>query len=109
MAKAPDMEGIEKLLKTPPIFDLTSGLTYKNLSDLVKTEKGGNRGYGVNVYDGGELLKGSPFPSYTKAALALGNINISSIISKKIDTNKLYKQRFKFESAYIDSDTTNCN
>lgn len=109
MAKAPDMVGIKKLLKTPPIFDLTSGLTYKILSDLVKTEKGGNRGYGVNVYDGEELLKGSPFPSYTKAALALGNINISSIISKKIDTNKLYKQRFKFESAYINSDIISCN
>lgn len=109
MAKAPNMEEIEKLLKTPPIFDLTSGLAYKNLSDSAKTEKGGHRGYGVNVYDGGELLKGSPFPSYTKAALAMGNINISSVISKKIDTNKLYKQRFKFESAFIDRDTTNCN
>lgn len=111
MAKAPDMEGIKKLLKTPPIFDLTSGLTYKILSDLEKIslQKGGNRGYGVNVYDGEELLKGSPFPSYTKAALALGNINISSIISKKIDTNKLYKQRFKFESACINSDTISCN
>lgn len=64
---------------------------------------------GVNVYDKGVLLKGSPFPSYTKAALALGNINISSIISKKIDTDKFYKQRFKFESAYSDADITNCN
>lgn len=109
MAKAPNMEEIAKLLKTPPIFDLTSGLAYKNFSDLAKTEKGGHIGYGVNVYDGGELLKGSPFPSYTKAALALGNINISSVISKKIDTNKLYKQRFKFESAFIDHDITNCN
>jgi hypothetical protein len=103
------MEVIEKLLKTPPIFNLTSGLAYKTLSDLAKTEKGGPRGYGVNVYDGGELLKGSPFPSYTKAALAMGNINISSVISKKIDTNKLYKRRFKFESAFINRDTTNCN
>lgn len=109
IAKAPDMEGIEKLLKTPPVFDLTSGLGYKNLSDLAKVEKGGHKGYGVNVYDGGELLKGSPFPSYTKAALAMGNINISSMISKKIDTNKLYKQRFRFESAFIDSNITNCN
>ena len=44
MAKAPDMEGIKKLLKRPPIFDLTSGLTYKiwrSATDLVKTEKGG--------------------------------------------------------------------
>lgn len=104
IAKAPNMEEIEKLLNTPPIFDLSSGLTYKNLSDLVKTKNKGSIGYGVNVYDKGELLKGSPFPSYTKAALALGNINISSVISKKIDSNKLYKNRYKFES-----DITNCN
>lgn len=103
------MEVMEKLLKTPPIFDLTSGLAYKNLSDLAKTEKEGHKGYGVNVYDRGELLKGSPFPSYTKAGLFLGNINISSVISKKIDTNKLYKQRFRFESAFINRDITNCN
>lgn len=103
------MEEITKLLNTPPIFDLTSGLAYKNLSDFAKTEKRGELGYGVNVYDRGELLKDSPFPSYTKAALALGNINISSVISKKIDTNKLYKQRFRFESAFIHCDITNCN
>ena len=109
IAKAPNMNEIENLLKTPPIFDLTSGLGYKNLSDLAKTEKRGYAGYSVNVYDRGNLLKGSPFPSYTKAAFALGNINISSVISKKIDTNKLYKERFIFESAFINTDITNCN
>ncbi len=30
-----------------------------------------------------KLVKGSPFSSYTQAALAMGNINISSVISKK--------------------------
>jgi hypothetical protein len=53
----------------------------------------------VNVYDNGELVEGSPFSSYTQAALALGNINISSVISKKIDTDKLYKGRYRFESS----------
>ena len=51
------------------------------------------------MYYNGKLVKGSPFSSYTQAALALGNINISSVISKKIDTDKLYKQRYKFESS----------
>lgn len=54
---------------------------------------------GVNVYDNGKLVQGSPFSSYTQAALALGNINVSSVISKKIDTDKLYKGRYKFESS----------
>jgi len=89
------------LLSTPAIFDLTSGLSYKYLSDKVKTKKGGYVGYAVNVYDQGVIIKGSPFPSYTKAALSMGNINISSVISKKIDTNKLYKNRFIFESVLV--------
>lgn len=103
MGKAPNINETQKLLNTPPVFDLTSGLSYKYLSDLTKIQKGGYKGFGVNVYDQGKLIKGSPFSSYTQAALALGNINISSIISKKIDTNKLYKQRFKFESAIVKS------
>ena len=90
------------MLDNSPIFDLASGLSYKALSDIVKVglrQKKGNSGYGVNVYDNDILVKGSPFRSYTQAALALGNINISSVISKKIDTDKLYIGRYKFESS----------
>lgn len=59
------------------------------------------------MYDSGKLVEGSPSPFPSKAALALANINISSAISnKKIDTDKLYKQRFKFESG-VNSDTIN--
>lgn len=99
VAKAPDLKEISKIFDCPPIYDLASGLSYKAYSDIAKAAKKCNKGYGVNVYDNGELVKGSPFPSYTQAALALGNINISSVITKKIDTGKLYKNRFKFESS----------
>ena len=40
-------------------------------------------GYGVNVFDIGKLVEYSTFSSYIKAALALGNINIFSVIYKK--------------------------
>ena len=96
-----NLDQVKLLLSRPAIFDLTSGLSYKYLSDKVKTKKGGYVGYAVNVYDQGLLIKGSPFPSYTKAALSMGNINISTVISKKIDTNKLYKNRFRFESVLV--------
>lgn len=99
VAKTPDLKKISKIFLGPPVYDLASGLSYKAYSDIAKAAKKGNKGYGVNVYDNGELVKGSPFPSYTQAALALGNINISSVITKKIDTGKLYKNRFKFESS----------
>lgn len=97
--KAPDLKKINKILSSPPIYDLSLGLSYKALSDVVKVSKKGNTGFGVNVYDNGKLVEGSPFVSYTQAALSLGNINISSVISKKIDTGKLYKARYLFESS----------
>ena len=99
VAEAPNLQKIYEILNKPPIFDLSSGLSYKSLSDIIKVSKKGHSGFGVNVYDNGELVVGSPFSSYTQAALALGNINVSSVISKKIDTDKLYKGRYKFESS----------
>lgn len=99
IAEEPNIKQIKLLLNNPPVFDLASGLSYKALSDLVKVSKKGHSGFGVNVYDNGNLVSGSPFPSYTQAALALGNINFSSAISKKIDTGKLFKGRYKFESS----------
>ena len=99
VAEAPCLYKINEILNQPPVFDLSSGLSYKALSDLVKVSKKGNSGFGVNVYDNGRLLEGSPFSSYTQAALALGNVNVSSVISKKIDTDKLYKGRYIFESS----------
>ncbi|XP_014549972.1 hypothetical protein COCVIDRAFT_117205, partial [Bipolaris victoriae FI3] len=99
VAEAPNLQKIYEILNKPPIFDLSSGLSYKSLSDIIKVSKKGHSGFGGNVYDNGELVVGSPFSSYTQAALALGNINVSSVISKKIDTDKLYKGRYKFESS----------
>jgi hypothetical protein len=99
------MVEILKLFNRPPVYNLASGLSYRAYSDINRKAKG-LTGYSVNVYDNGKLVEGSPFPSYTQAALALGNIKISSAISKKINTDKLYKQRFKFEST-VNSDTTN--
>ena len=79
---------------------MSLGLSYKAFSDNNKVSKKGNLGFGVNVYDYGKLVEGSPFASYTQAALSLGNINISSAISKKkIDTGKLYRGRYMFESS----------
>jgi len=98
LAKAP--KDINKIFDLPPVYDLAAGLSYKAYSDIIKVSKGGQSGYGVNVYDEGKLVEGSPFSSYTQAALALGNINISSVITKKINTGKVYKNRYTFESYY---------
>lgn len=99
LTKAPDLKKIYNFLNTtPPVFDLSRGLSFKQLSDGLRKGTNRNQGLCVNVYDNGKLVEGSPFASYAKAALALGNVNISSIISKKIGTNKLYKKRYLFVS-----------
>lgn len=99
VAEVPNLKKIHEFLNKPPVFDLSSGLSYKSLSDIIKVSKKAPSGFAVNVYDNGELVVGSPFSSYTQAALALGNINVSSVISKKIDTDKLYKGRYKLQSS----------
>ena len=51
------MDEIKNFLNTtPPVQDLTSGLSYKHLSDAIKNTKGVNKGFGVNVYDKGKLV-----------------------------------------------------
>lgn len=60
---------INQIFNLPPVYDLASGLSYKAYSDIIKINKGGHSGYGVNVYDKGKLVEGSPFSSYTSALL----------------------------------------
>lgn len=71
VTKAPSLDEICKIFDCPPVYNLASGLSYKAYSDIAKVTKKSNIGYSVNVYDNGKLIKGSPFFSYTKAALAL--------------------------------------
>lgn len=66
VAETPCLYKINEILNQLPVFDLSSGLFYKALSDLVKVSKKGNLAFGVNVYDNGRLLEGSPFSSYTQ-------------------------------------------
>jgi hypothetical protein len=99
--KLPNLNKIQDFMNnTPPIFDLNSGLIYKQLAmtEGLKEYMAKKR-IGVNVYDDGKLVDGSPFPSLSDAALALFGSKVRwSVISRYMDTNKLYKKRFKFES-----------
>lgn len=90
------------LNNTPPVFDLNSGLTFKQHSIARTLNKyiADKAVVSVNVYKEGKLVEGSPFPSFSHAALVvLGSKVHRSIISKYINTNKLYKKKFRFESA----------
>nr|YP_009136836.1 LAGLIDADG endonuclease [Fusarium culmorum]AKB93389.1 LAGLIDADG endonuclease [Fusarium graminearum]CDL73548.1 Included in intron of cob n1 TaxSordaria macrospora k-hell RepIDF7WD38_SORMK [Fusarium culmorum CS7071]AKE07441.1 LAGLIDADG endonuclease [Fusarium culmorum]QID44155.1 LAGLIDADG endonuclease [Fusarium culmorum]CAB4246886.1 heg15 [Fusarium culmorum] len=57
----------------------------------------------VYIYDGSEMVKGSPFASFSTAHKALGLKPSSNTCNRYIDTNKLYKNKYIFTSKPIDS------
>jgi hypothetical protein len=57
----------------------------------------------VYIYDGSEMVKGSPFASFSTAHKALDLKPSSNTCNRYIDTNKLYKNKYIFTSKPIDS------
>lgn len=56
----------------------------------------------VYIYDGSEMVDGSPFASFSSAHKALGLKPSSNTCNRYIDTNKLYKNKYIFTSKPID-------
>lgn len=52
----------------------------------------------VWVYDKGVVVKGSPFKSYSEVCEVIGINRNSKIVSRYLDTDKLYKERYSFYS-----------
>jgi hypothetical protein len=52
----------------------------------------------VYVYDGNELVSGSPFSSYPSALEAIKESKRSSAIKRNIDTGRVFKERYTFSS-----------
>nr|YP_007507063.1 LAGLIDADG endonuclease [Ceratocystis cacaofunesta]YP_009704202.1 LAGLIDADG endonuclease [Ceratocystis fimbriata]YP_009710354.1 LAGLIDADG endonuclease [Ceratocystis albifundus]AFO38116.1 LAGLIDADG endonuclease [Ceratocystis cacaofunesta]QEN73765.1 LAGLIDADG endonuclease [Ceratocystis fimbriata]QFX74856.1 LAGLIDADG endonuclease [Ceratocystis albifundus]WPM94724.1 hypothetical protein [Ceratocystis fimbriata]WPM94775.1 hypothetical protein [Ceratocystis fimbriata] len=57
----------------------------------------------VYIYVDNEMIKGSPFSSYSSAHKALGLKPSSNTCNRYIDTNRLYKNKYIFTSKPIDS------
>ena len=91
----PNLEQINNVIDIKLPIELLPELTHLNLghkySKLFKFKS-------IWVYDNGNLVTGSPFNSYSEAQAAIGISKTSLAISRNIDTNKLYLNRFSFYS-----------
>ncbi len=67
----------------------------KNKTDAAKT---------IYIYENGKLIKDAPFNSFMRVAAAhkaLGLKSTSNTCNRYVDTNRLYKSKFKFTSKPI--------
>ena len=72
-----------------PHVDNVKKFRLENKSDLPKT---------IYIYENDELIKGSPFNSYSSAHKALGLKSTSNTCNRYLDTNRLYKSKYIFTS-----------
>ena len=52
----------------------------------------------IYIYENGNLIKDSPFNSFSAAHKALGLKSTSNTCNRYLDTNRLYKSKFKITS-----------
>lgn len=90
---------INNLFSLPAVYSSNKGLTYKEQSLEYALKKKRRKGYSVYVYRNGKEIEISPFYSYSLATktLKIG----SNIISRYIDTEKLYKNQYIFSSTKL--------
>jgi hypothetical protein len=75
-----------------PHVDNVRKYRLENKSDLPKT---------IYIYENDELIKGSPFKSYVDAHKALGLKSTSNTCNRYLDTNRIYKSKYKLTSIPI--------
>ena len=60
----------------------------------------------IYIYENGELIKDAPFNSFSSAHKALGLKSTSNTCNRYLDTNRLYKSKFKITSKPINTTAT---
>jgi hypothetical protein len=90
---------IEKLFLTEPPFDHTAYSNHTEFAKSITRNKGGRYGFIVYVLDNNDKpILPYPFSSYGAAQIAIGLKQNSRLISRYIDTNKVYNQKYIFYS-----------
>jgi hypothetical protein len=90
------------LAKDPP-FDVNANIPH---IDNVRKLSIANRSLNpivVYIYENNNMVKGSPFASYSAAHKSLGLKPSSNTCNRYIDTDRLYKNKYIFSSKPIDS------
>ena len=72
-----------------PHVDKVRKFRLENKSDAPKT---------IYIYENGNLIKNAPFNSFSSAHKALGLKSTSNTCNRYLDTNRLYKSKFKITS-----------
>jgi len=97
---SPSNEEIERVFKiTPPInINISKGKNHLERSKKITVSRGGRLGFTVtvHVYKNTDEIPMSPFKTYRAAQLAIGLPADSKIISRYIDTGKLYIGEYLF-------------
>lgn len=91
-------ERSKTILALDPPFDVKSNRSH---TDNVRAFSIANRSEKPNtvyIYADGNLVKGSPFASYSSAHQSLGLKPSSNTCNRYIDTNRLYKNKYLFFS-----------
>ena len=57
----------------------------------------------IYIYENGSLIKDAPFNSFSSAHKALGLKSTSNTCNRYLDTNRLYKSKFKITSSPMGS------
>jgi hypothetical protein len=105
---SPSNEEIEKIFTiTPPFFraDISKGKNHLERSKELTVSRGGRLGFIVHVYKNKDEIPMSPFKTYRAAQLAVGLPANSKIVSRYIDTGKLYIGEYLFSSSAITINT----
>ncbi len=101
LVKLPSDSVISKILSLPAPFDISSGKSHFELAKTYAINRGGRKGFTVYIYDQGKQIANSPFSTYRAGHVAIGLLAGSMVISRYIDTGKVYKNRFTFYSKNI--------
>jgi LAGLIDADG endonuclease len=91
----PSLSSIKRVLNLFLPVSLTPEMSHLILA---QTFAGHVKSRQVWVYNNGVLIKGSPFDTYASAQEAIGLSRISVVVRRKIDSGKLYLNRYTFFS-----------
>lgn len=90
----------KSILSKDPIFDVKSNKSHiDNVREYSRSNKSEKIVY---IYKDKQLVKGSPFASFSAAHKALGLKSSSNTCNRYIDTNRLYKKEYLFTSKPLD-------
>ena len=96
-------ERSQAILVKNPLFNLQTNIPHMDNVRKLSIASRSVKPVIVYIYENNNMLKGSPFASYSAAHKFLGLKPSSNTCNRYIDTDRLYKDKYIFSSKPIDS------